>query len=1009
VEKDNEMAFDISQIKLPQIDISGAFSDLHEKLKKNIQKIPTFDPDFDAVDFQPMLLSKIEESKLPDFMKIPAKFGVQLMTESPEDIVTKREIWQEIRRIHPEKAEQIKQIENMPTSFAMIGKDTLEELPEDLQKSAQRYADTQLMDIGFSVGFVERVGEKAALPLLKGIKAKIGGIPKKTKLSRVAELGEGWFVDLVGAAHPVTEHSGDISRTIRVVTKPGELILEFSRNPNKQQLERVKKMFERLKLDVPDTKIFVDVSDSNRSVIGSQVFKSVEGISKFVDDKLRSFYTKSVPKVEDLFQKDFNEFMEEIPNASKRVVSYDTAKGIAENAFENYLKDPDNPVFKDETKRLFQQVGELIKIGEVNPDDLQAIFKKYNLNPEKFADIYMDTITTSAKQLNELSRLKKKMVAAFPEMEEKLAKLPVSDTGPWAKMSKVFRNIEHTRRGLMVSQLATTARNIISQGGRFTMQFADDVLTGAMEMTTGKRPPKESFAPALQDMLSVARQFSPKKRQMLANTVDQFPIEKVKLFGTPMGDFVLGDKVTRTVNTLNTAQEYFFRKMRMDALINTHFQRGGGAITQELMENWVDDALELTFAKRPQGGFLGQFYETFNHPFFTAVGNPFPRFWANSMKFLWDFSPGGFTKLLSPKFLKELTSSDPRKAYSALSKATLGTMMFAGGMAVRNSEELAGEKWYEVKMPNGKTWDTRAFAPFSTYLFLAEAMKEDNQLTGMDYAQGLISINRIAGTGLVLVDLIRAKNADTLEKNIKNFAGAYLSGFTVPFRTFKDFIAQAVPSEAVYKDTDQAPLLGPALENIPFATSDFPTAPRATRAEPFIREDPIMRQLTGMTLKTKTPLEQEIDRLGIEYTSLYPRTGEDELDRMITRKVGAVMDVIGNEMVNTSEFQKLPDVGKKEILKELYSDTKSLSKKAVMEESAAQIAAGIYQQMKDLQGEELIQFVKRLENKGLLKDNIMEFILGYKKSDINPSEVTNFIQTQMGGEKTPRIFGLPVP
>lgn len=909
------MAFDLSSINLPEIklpDFRKSFEDVKTNVQANLKKIPAFNPDFNAEEFQPLLLSKIEESNMPRFMKLPAKLGVHLITEAPDDVRKKKEIWNEIRRIAPDKAAEISKLEDSPTGLMSVSNETLDKLPEDLRKSAKHYQDIAMMDIGFTIGSLESKGSAAAEQTSKG------------------------FRNLAGA-------------------------------------------------------------------------ENVVKLEKELAEKGSKLLPKITAKIGNIFKRNVDELVEEIPNASKRVVSYETAKDIAENAFENYLKDPENPVFKDETKRLFQQVGDLIKVGDVNPEDLQAIFKKYNLNPEKFADLYMDSITYAGKQLNELSQLRKKMTAAFPELEEKLSKIPLSDTGPWSKISNIFRNIEQTRRGLLVSQLATTSRNIISQGGRFTMQFFDDMMAGAMETLTFKRPPKQAFAPAIQDMLAVGRQFSPKARQRLANTIDQFPIQKTKLFGTPVGDFVLGDKVTRTVNTLNTAQEYFFRKMRMDALINAHFKRGGQALDQRVMEQFVDDALELTFAKRPEGGFLGQFYELFKHPFFTAVGNPFPRFWTNSMKFLWDFSPGGFTKLLSPKFLKKLVSENPREAYSALSKATLGTMMFAGGMAIRNSEDLAGEKWYEVNMPDGRTWDTRAFAPFSTYLFLAEAMKEDNKLTGADYAQALISINRIAGTGLVLVDIIRAKNADTLEKNIKNFAGAYLSGFTVPFRTFKDFIAQAVPEEQIYKDTEDAPLLGPSLENIPFATSDFPTAPRATRDEPFMREDPAMRQLTGMTLKTKTPLEHEIDRLGIDYSAMYPRTGENVLDRMITRKVGAVMDVVGNALVETPEFQKLPDVEKEKLIKELYSESKSISKKVSLEKDAAQIAAGIYQQMKDMQGDELVKFVESIKNKGLLKESIMQFILAYKKNDMDPTAVEKFIQTDLGGEPTPRLFGLPVP
>lgn len=713
-------------------------------------------------------------------------------------------------------------------------------------------------------------------------------------------------------------------------------------------------------------------------------------------------------KFEKLFGKGQSDFVDQIPGATKKAVSLNQAEKIAASTFEKFKADPENPVFKDETKKLFQQIGDLLGSGDMQVEDLPKVLDKYNLTSQQFADMYIETISTSGKQLNRLSQLRKRMIQTFPDLEDKLSSVELKDPGPWNKVSEVFRSIENTRRGLLTSQLATTARNILSQSTRYTLQFADDVLTGAMETVTGRRPPKDAFIPAMEDIFSIGRQFSPEARRKLANTIEEFPVQKYQLFGTPTGEVSLGGKITSTVNAANTAQEYFFRKMRMDALLNTHLTRGGGEITDTVMQNWVDDALDLTFAKKPEGGFLGKVYETFNHPFFTAVGNPFIRFWANSVKFLWDFSPGGFTKLLSSDFRQQLTSPNADKAYSALSKAVLGSMMLGGAVAIRNSDS-AGEKWYEVNMPNGKTWDTRAFAPFSTYLFLAEAMKPDNNLTGMDYLQGAVSINRIAGSGLVIVDIVRSNDAEGVVKNVKDFMGQYISGFTVPFRTVKDFIAQYDPSEGAYKDTSEAPILGPALENIPYATKDFPTSPRATRPEPFSKEDPLIRQLTGMTLKTKTPLEREIDRLGVPYTTLYPKTGYDKMDRAITRKVGAVMDVVGNAIVEQDFYKKMGDYDKTELLKNIYSAEKSDIKKEVIQNNAAQIAAGIYAEIKNMDMEDRRKFFDKLKNKGLMKPEIIDFVIKYMQAKPDQNKLDKTLEGLPNMELSPRIFGVQVP
>ena len=65
---------------------------------------------------------------------------------------------------------------------------------------------------------------------------------------------------------------------------------------------------------------------------------------------------------------------------------------------------------------------------------------------------------------------------------------------------------------------------------------------------------------------------------------------------------------------------------------------------------------------------------------------------------------------------------------------------------------IAGEKWYEVVV-DGKTYDARPFAPFSFYLLAAEYMNPNNNLKNIDFADVAAGINRISGTGLVLVEV----------------------------------------------------------------------------------------------------------------------------------------------------------------------------------------------------------------------------------------------------------------
>src|SRR5262245_60035422 len=94
----------------------------------------------------------------------------------------------------------------------------------------------------------------------------------------------------------------------------------------------------------------------------------------------------------------------------------------------------------------------------------------------------------------------------------------------------------------------------------------------------------------------------------------------------------------------------------------------------------------------------------------------------------------GFLRLLSKEERAKVAAGD----YSAITRATIGTAMLLAAYQVRGSQ-YAGEKWYEIRLPDGTIVDARAFAPFSNYLFLASILRGERALTTRDVAQGLLS------------------------------------------------------------------------------------------------------------------------------------------------------------------------------------------------------------------------------------------------------------------------------
>ncbi|GAG94768.1 unnamed protein product, partial [marine sediment metagenome] len=252
----------------------------------------------------------------------------------------------------------------------------------------------------------------------------------------------------------------------------------------------------------------------------------------------------------------------------------------------------------------------------------------------------------------------------------------------------------------------------------------------------------------------------------------------------------------------------------------------------------------------------------------------------------------------------------------------------------------AGERYYEWKIIDPKTgkqevddkgrakyYDLRAYAPYTTYLFIAEQVLHPEKIRPYDRIQALIGINRIAGTGLILIDALRNKSNETVTKMLKEFGGQWLGGFTVPFRTIKDFWAGIEKEEAEVQFTRESPILGPLISNLPRSQRFLPQAPRLTRREGYVREAPVKRQVTGLTVKTKTGLEQEIDRLGIE--RLWPRTGDVTLDRMITEKIGGQVEIAGQTLISSPAYRTADDETKKYFIKDLINTKRLKAKKTL--------------------------------------------------------------------------------
>jgi len=411
------------------------------------------------------------------------------------------------------------------------------------------------------------------------------------------------------------------------------------------------------------------------------------------------------------------------------------------------------------------------------------------------------------------------------------------------------------------------------------------------------------------------------------------------MFTTPVQDVVLTGKISKTLNYFNTTQEYFFRNIAFEAKLR-NFARQGGIdfnslkavdIPEKMLAESAEHALRMTYAAMPKSNFGKEWVRAMTNPVITALVNPFPRFlWGNALPFLYRFSPIGFLEAARPSVIADIVGGNPAKFTKAISQATIGTTMLNMGFYVRNSK-YAGERWYEIKVGD-KRIDTRAFAPFSTYLFLAEAIQNPEKIKAADFGSALLSLNRIGGTGLVLADIMQSKDAATTISYLKRVGGAWLSGFTVPVKTFKDLYTAVDPKEAIIRDTKGNELFGPIQQNIPILSQKSPRAVTPLQTGDIRTETPLLRQFTGLSYRTKNALQKEVDTIQLPYNKIYPRTGDAKSDRMVSAVMANILEKAYPLLESKTNYLKMDEPTRRILLGQLFSDTKAQARLIIMKQ-----------------------------------------------------------------------------
>ena len=612
----------------------------------------------------------------------------------------------------------------------------------------------------------------------------------------------------------------------------------------------------------------------------------------------------------------------------------------------------------DQQHRVFEQVSELVESGEIDSGAaarLLGIEGPAKLDPVQMAKTIREVASEQGRALNRWSRIARKLREKLPPDSEAGKILGSADEfeSDYAFITNAYKYLDNIRRASMTAQFTTTARNIISQFARSGFAVAEDASNAVAGIMTGKIGARQGWDVGTAHIASFAKALRPGSRKEILKILDSFPTQKEKLLRTPIGDVSMDQRIAALLNTFNSTQEHFFRAASFDAHLRQSLALKGktlmnvskmkpGALNKSVQDA-VNHALEMTFAKSPDkttasgkvGTAILDIYNAF--PFMTALGNPFPRFWMNALRFAWEFSPH---QMLNPATYRAMASADPRVAFQGISRAFLGSAMWGVGFAADWSGKT-GDRWYQLKVDESEVdplnpskevkrfFDVRPFAPFAAPFFMGRLMsrgmrhtldamgRSDLHENGMDLAairqafeemsgeeldravsegvdrtflqvglqdwtQAFFSMRRTDAFGLPVLELFtRSSNMRTFRNESERLVANWLGGFTVAARSAEDIIAgvqaKLSPDSVLHS---REGLLARTSRLDPIKQSAMANVPflrrKLPRAPQALRGEIVDGQLVEGTRELTSPIQRQFLGFNLSGTTIV----EAEADRL---------------------------------------------------------------------------------------------------------------------------------
>jgi len=507
----------------------------------------------------------------------------------------------------------------------------------------------------------------------------------------------------------------------------------------------------------------------------------------------------------------------------------------------------------------------LNKAELIDDEIVTRAIKQQGLSVEDFALLHRLTVREAAQTLvafRGMGQKFKAMANEDPDLAKRLEAVygkPDDSRGAVGTIYDLLRRADRETRAMMVTQVATTARNVLSGAAYLTFGAAAKALEGTIygvgkslqAVATGRasiQGTKSTGAQIVKDATStIISVLNTKDSQALANSMLQ---HTPNLHGTlfrslqETGNETLSN-FTRSMNGINMAQDTVLRSGVFTDSVNMRMNKVGLSmeeyiaknkdIPMEILKASIEDSLQATFARMPSSPFLKALVQGVERaPFLPIIGTftfPFARFTADALAFQATYSPLNFFSAAGAGYratrntikAKKMTDGEAKTALmrtakiqgedvvTRVSQGAVGSAMLYG--AIKYREENPNLKWYEI-MQEGKPVDIRAIFPMSPYLAIADIIQNLNNkapdevfgqiMEGMTGSQ--LKSGSVQGAVGDLFEALRDLDAvdissEKVGEMFGNWTGAITGRVLTPLAVVRDAAAVFDSSEAIQRST----------------------------------------------------------------------------------------------------------------------------------------------------------------------------------------------------------------